>query len=453
MTSSPKLLVIEDDVGLQGQLRWCFDGFEVLLAADREEALAQLRRHRPGVVTLDLGLPPDPGGVGEGLATLEAIGRIAPETKVIVVTGQDERRHALAAVGLGAHDFYLKPIEATTLNLAVERAQRLHLLERENRRLQRASGESPLHGIIGTSARLAHACRTLEKVAGTDATLLLLGESGTGKEVFARALHELSPRAAGPLVAINCAAIPETLLESELFGYEKGAFTGAAKQTRGRIEYAQGGTLFLDEIGDLPQSLQAKLLRFLQERVIERVGGRQSIAVDLRVVCATHQDLGALMAEGRFREDLYYRVSEITLELPPLREREGDALLIARAFLDRYAREFGKPLQGLAPSAQNAIARHAWPGNVRELDSRIKRAVIMSEGASLGAEDLGLDAETGASAAPTLWEVREQAETRAIREALARAAGNLTRAARLLGVTRPTLYSLLDKYDLKEAVR
>jgi len=453
MTSSPKLLVIEDDVGLQGQLRWCFDGFEVVLAADREEALAQMRRHHPGVVTLDLGLPPDPGGVGEGLATLEAIGRIAPETKVIVVTGQDERRHALAAVGLGAHDFYLKPIEAATLNLAVERAQRLHLLERENRRLQRTSGEPPLHGILGTSARLAHACRALEKVAGTDATLLLLGESGTGKEVFARALHALSPRAAGPLVAINCAAIPETLLESELFGYEKGAFTGAAKQTRGRIEYAQGGTLFLDEIGDLPQSLQAKLLRFLQERVIERVGGRQAIAVDLRVVCATHQDLGALMAEGRFREDLYYRVSEITLELPPLREREGDALLIARAFLDRYAREFGKPLQGLAPSAEHAIVRHPWPGNVRELDSRIKRAVIMSEGTSLTAEDLGLALETGASAAPTLWEVREQAETRAIREALARAAGNVSRAARLLGVTRPTLYSLLDKYDLKEAVR
>ncbi|KXX63350.1 PEP-CTERM-box response regulator transcription factor [Marichromatium gracile] len=445
------LLVVEDDPGLQSQLRWCFDGFEVVLAGDRREALAQLRRHRPSVVTLDLGLPPDPGGVSEGLALLEEIVALAPQTKVVVVTGNDDRSHALKAISLGAYDFYLKPIDAETLNLVVERGHRLHALETENLRLQHSQMDSPLRGIIASSTPMLEVCRAVEKVAPTDVTTLILGESGTGKELFARALHEMGPRASGRLVAINCAAIPENLLESELFGYEKGAFTGAVKQTRGKIEYADGGTLFLDEIGDLSQPLQAKLLRFLQERVIERVGGRQEIPVDLRVICATHRDLRAQIAEGSFREDLFYRVSEVTITLPPLRDREGDLLVLARAFLERYNREYAKTVRGFTKDALAAMETYAWSGNVRELESRVRRAVIMADGQQLTPADLELAPAGAEPALPlNLQQVREQAETRAIRQALARVDGNITQAARLLGVTRPTLYGLLDKYGLKE---
>ncbi|AHF03385.1 Fis family transcriptional regulator [Marichromatium purpuratum 984] len=445
------LLVVEDDPGLQSQLRWCFDGFEVVLAGDRREALAQLRRYRPSVVTLDLGLPPDPGGVSEGLALLEEIVALAPQTKVVVVTGNDDRSHALKAISLGAYDFYLKPIDAETLNLVVERGHRLHALETENLRLQHSQMDSPLRGIIASSTPMLEVCRAVEKVAPTDVTTLILGESGTGKELFARALHEMGPRASGRLVAINCAAIPENLLESELFGYEKGAFTGAVKQTRGKIEYADGGTLFLDEIGDLSQPLQAKLLRFLQERVIERVGGRQEIPVDLRVICATHRDLRAQIAEGSFREDLFYRVSEVTITLPPLRDREGDLLVLARAFLERYNREYAKTVRGFTKDALAAMETYNWSGNVRELESRVRRAVIMADGQQLTPADLELAPVGVEPALPlSLQQVREQAETRAIRQALARVDGNITQAARLLGVTRPTLYGLLDKYGLKE---
>jgi two-component system NtrC family response regulator len=442
------LLVVEDDPGLQSQLRWCFDGFDVSLASDRREALAQVRRHRPGVVTLDLGLPPDPGGVSEGLATLAEIVELSPQTKVIVVTGNDDRPNALKAIELGAYDFYAKPIEAGTLSLVVERAQRLYELESENRRLQQSRVDTPLRGVIATSPQMLQACKAVDKVADTDVTVLLLGESGTGKELFARALHEKSSRAARRLVAINCAAIPETLLESELFGYEKGAFTGAVKQTLGKIEHANGGTLFLDEIGDLPQALQAKLLRFLQERVIERVGGRQEIPVDLRVVCATHRDLRSQIANGEFREDLYYRISEVTIRLPPLREREGDALVLARAFLDQYTDEFKRSIRGFTQEALNAIESYGWPGNVREIESRIKRAVIMAEGRQLSVEDLELPTQVDRSAV-SLQDVRDQAELCALRQALAKADGNMTQAAQLLGITRPTLYRLLEKFDLK----
>ncbi len=450
-SSGRHLLIVEDDLGLQSQLRWCFEGVQLSFAADREEALTKLRRYRPPVVTLDLGLPPDPGGVKEGLATLEDIIGLAPETKVIVVTGNDDRQNAVAAIGLGAYDFCLKPIDSATLNLVVERAFRLFELEAENRKLQRPQADSPLRGIIGTSPPMLKACRAVEKVADTNATVLILGESGTGKEVFARALHEMSSRASGNLVAINCAAIPEHLLESELFGYEKGAFTGAAKQTRGKIEYADGGTLFLDEIGDLPISLQSKLLRFLQERIIERVGGREQISVDLRVVCATHQDLKALIARGAFREDLFYRISDISIALAPLREREGDALLLARAFLERFNKSFGKNLSGFTKDALAAIEQYPWPGNVREMESRIKRAVILAEGRQISPDDLELgDVRSDAALPASLQEVREEAESRAIRQAFARVGGNVSRAAKLLGVTRPTLYGLLEKYDLKE---
>ena len=447
-----RLLVIEDDPGLQSQLRWCFDDFDVVVAGDREEALAQVRRLRPSVVTLDLGLPPDPGGVSEGFATLEQITTLTPETKVIVITGNDDRKNAVHAIGCGAHDFCLKPVDAETLNLMVERAYRVFELEAENRRLRRPEHDSPLAGIIAASPEMLRAFRSVEKVADTDVSVLLLGESGTGKELFARALHEMSARAPKRLMAINCAAIPSQLLESELFGYEKGAFTGAAKQTRGKIEHADGGTLFLDEIGDLPQELQAKLLRFLQERTIERIGGREEIPIDVRVICATHQDLRRQISDGRFREDLFYRISEVVIALPPLREREGDAVLLANAFLANYSEKFAKNLRGFSDDAVTAIERHAWPGNVRELESCIKRAVLLADRPYLSREDLGLAARTGEEELPiSLRDAREEAEAKAIRLALARAAGNLTQAAKLLGISRPTLYGLMEKHDLKDA--
>ncbi|HRY15381.1 MAG TPA: PEP-CTERM-box response regulator transcription factor, partial [Candidatus Competibacteraceae bacterium] len=355
--SSRKLLIIEDDAGLRSQLRWCFDGYEVSMAEDRETGLAQARRHTPSIVLLDLGLPPDPANASEGLKALEQIRALTPETKVIVVTGNDERQNALRAIALGAYDFYQKPVDADVLRLLVDRAYNLYTLEQENRELLARQTTMPLPGLITGSPEMLKICRTIRKIAPTNANVLLLGESGAGKEVLTRALHELSPRSQGAFVAINCAAIPDALLESELFGHEKGSFTGAVKQNRGKIEYADGGTLMLDEVGDLPPPLQAKLLRFLQERVIERVGGREMIPVDVRVVCATHRDLLVLINEGQFREDLYYRISEITIQIPALREREGDVLLIARALLSNFGQSLGKTRLNLSVDAVRALER------------------------------------------------------------------------------------------------
>jgi len=444
-----KILVVEDDLGLQKQLRWSFEGYEVVTAEDRESALTQVRRFEPPVVTLDLGLPPDPANATEGLRTLGEILAIAPHIKVIVVTGNDDRENAIAAVSLGAYDFYQKPVDADILGLIVDRAYRLYELEMENRQLSQRQTRTPLDGVIAGSSEMLKLCRMVEKVAPTDATVLLLGESGTGKELLARALHSLGPRKVKPFVPINCAAIPETLLESELFGYEKGAFTGAAKTTKGKIEYANEGTLFLDEVGDLPQALQAKLLRFLQERIVERVGGREAIPVDLRVVCATHQDLPVLVREGSFREDLYYRISEITLKIPPVRERTGDAVLLARAFLEKFAQEQRRSLRGFSAEAIAAIEAYRWPGNAREIENRVKRAVIMTEGNRVSAEDLELPGS--ASDVPTLdlRRVRESAERDAVIRALSLSGSNLSRAAELLAVSRPTLYDLLDRYGLR----
>jgi two-component system NtrC family response regulator len=400
-------------------------------------------------VTLDLGLPPDPGGVSEGMSALQEILVFAPYTKIIVITGNDSREHAVQAVGAGAYDFYSKPIDPDTLKLVIDRAYRLHDLEVENQRLRQAD-RSPLEGVIATSPAMRKVCRTIEKIAPTDVTTLILGESGTGKEVIARALHRLSRRDNQTFVAINCAAIPENLLESELFGYEKGAFTGAARQTRGKIEYADGGTLFLDEIGDLPRSLQAKLLRFLQERMIERVGGREEIPVDVRVVCATNQDLKELIVQGQFREDLYYRISEVTVTLPPLRERLGDAVVIGRVLLDRFAQVYGKAIRGFTEDAIAAIERYAWPGNVRELENCIKRVVVMAEASRITAKDLGLliSAEQEALSL-NLRQIREHTERETLARAVTIVNGNLSRAAELLGITRPTLYALLDKYEMR----
>jgi two-component system NtrC family response regulator len=444
------LLIVEDDPGLQKQLRWCFEGYEVLVAADRETALGQVRRRAPAVVTLDLGLPPDPSNTAEGFATLQQILSLRPQTKVIVVTGNDDRENAIRAVGMGAYDFYEKPIEPDILELIVARAYQLYELETENRELVKRRERSPLEGVIAASPEMTRVCHTIERVAPADVSVLLLGESGTGKEILARSLHEMSSRKDERFVVINCAAIPETLLESELFGYEKGAFTGALKQTIGKVEYADGGTLFMDEVGDLPQSLQAKLLRFLQERTIERLGGRQEISVDVRVICATHQDLKHKIQMGEFREDLFYRISEVTIIIPPLRERNGDSTLLAWAFLDKYGRQRGRPLRGFTEEAVNTIESYGWPGNVRELENCVKRAVIMAEGNMIGSEDLGLPGTTTGKSMPvSLREVREEAEGQAVRRALLLCDQKVAQAADMLGVSRPTLYDLMEKYGLK----
>ena len=447
--SNKRLLIVEDDKGLQSQLRWCFDDYEVVVSGDRETAIAQLRRHQPGVVLLDLGLPPDPGGVTEGLATLEAILSMQPETKVIIVTGDNDRANAVKAIGCGAYDFYQKPVEPEILKLIVQRAYRVCELEKENRQLQESGFKWPLRGVIASSPEMLKVCRMVEKVAPSDITTLLLGASGTGKEVIARALHDLSPRSDQKMVAINCAAIPDNLLESELFGYEKGAFTGAVKQTPGKIEYAHEGTLFLDEIGDLPLDLQAKLLRFLQERVIERVGGRKEIPIDVRIICATHQNLAQHIQDGLFREDLYYRISEITIQIPTVKERTGDVLLLAKSFLNRFNEELGKPIRGFDKEAVAAIESYDWPGNVRELESRIKRAIIMADNSYITSGDLELSPSDEEVMPFSLRQVREGAERQAIQRALLNTDDNISEAAKLLGVTRPTLYNFLEKYNIR----
>jgi len=458
-TDSPAspLLIVEDDLALQKQIKWSLDRFESVTAADRESALVQQRRHQPAVVTMDLGLPPDPDSVSEGFKLLEQLLAADPAVKVIVLTGQNDQKNALRAVALGAYDFLAKPFEPEVLSLTIERAARLSELQAENRRLQALHQPDALSGLITRDAEMMRLSRTIERVSGSNATVLLLGESGTGKEVLANGLHSASKRS-GRFVAINCAAIPENLLESELFGYERGAFTGAAKTTPGKIETADKGTLMLDEIGDLPHSLQAKLLRFLQERTVERLGGRNEIPVDVRVVCATHQDLKHLIAEGRFREDLYYRLAEIVINIPPLRARTGDAALLAHAFLRRYAQEQRRGSLTFSDDAIRAVEAHAWPGNVRELQNAIKRASIMVEGDRLTHEDLGLpaphdggDVADGVAVASDLdlRAVREAAERQAIVTALARANGSIVKASEILGVSRPTLYDLIKRLAIK----
>jgi two-component system NtrC family response regulator len=445
-----KILVVDDDLGIQKQLKWSFAGYDVVFAIDRVSAIAQLRRFEPKVVTLDLGLPPDPSNATEGIKALEEILELAPQTKVIVVTGNNDKKNALKAIDLGAYDFYQKPIDSDTIQILVSRAVNLFNLEMENQHLAKIAPS--MSKIIGNSEGIVAASRKAEKIAQTDISTLLLGESGTGKEVFARSMHEHSLRKDKPFIAINCASIPENLLESELFGYEKGAFTGANKTTPGKIETAQNGTLFLDEIGDMPIGLQAKMLRFLQERVIERVGGRSEIPVDIRVICATHRDVQTMVAEQTFREDLYYRIGEISIQIPPLRDRNNDVILLARTFLSQYNEEFKTKLKGFSDNAVSAMMQHKWPGNIRELQNKLKSAVIMAEGNQISADDLGLTFKDDVLSLETLnlREVREQAEGRAIRNAYQVAEHNMSRTAELLGVTRPTLYSLIERYHLED---
>jgi two-component system NtrC family response regulator len=444
-----KLLIVEDDLGLQKQLKWCFDKYEILVASTRSEALAQLRRFEPHVVLQDLGLPPDPEGVEEGMQTVREILALAPQTKVVVVTGNNDRDNAVRAVSLGAYDFYLKPVDTDALRLIVSRAFHIYELEEQNRLLRDAQFNAPFEGMIATDDAMLKVCRMVEKVGRTDASVLILGESGTGKELVARALHAQSPRKEARFVAINCAAIPEQLLESELFGHERGAFTGAIKQTLGKVELASRGTLFLDEIGDMPLSLQAKLLRFLQARVIERVGGRQEIAVDVRVVCATNKDVQGLIATQQFRQDLYFRIGEVTISVPPLRERPGGATVLAHAMLRKFSAVQGKPKRGFSEDALAALEAYSWPGNVRELENKVKTAMIMAEGVLINAQDLGLQDRGSGESLFNLKEVRTRAERQAIQQALSITDGNISRTAELLGVSRPTLYDLLDKYGMR----
>ncbi|GAA5135451.1 PEP-CTERM-box response regulator transcription factor [Thalassotalea piscium] len=443
-----KLLIIDDDKGIQKQLKWSLSDYEVILADDRESAVAAVRRHEPKVITLDLGLPPDEANASEGLAALDEILAIAPHTKVIVITGNDDRSNALKAITAGAYDFYQKPIDSDVINVIVSRAFSLAIIEEENRRMRSVAGSDI--GIIGNSESIDRLRTMIKRIAPTEITALILGESGTGKEVTASAVHLASGRKKKPFVAINCASIPENLLESELFGFEKGAFTGAHRTTKGKIECAEGGTLFLDEIGDMPFSLQAKLLRFLQEKKIERLGGRQEISVDVRVVCATNQNLEEMVAEKTFREDLYYRVSEITLNIPPLRDRDEDVLILAQYFLQRYALDYKRNIKGFSDDALSAIKSHRWPGNIRELQNKVKSSVIMAPGTQVNAIDLGFfdHVDQGIELSLNLRQVREEAETIAIQKAYALSEGNMSKAAELLGVARPTLYSLIEKYGL-----
>jgi len=445
------LLIVEDDLALQKQIKWSLDRFESITASDRASALQQLRKNTPAVVTMDLGLPPDADSVSEGFKLLQEILTFDPDIKVIVLTGQNDQANALRAVGMGAYDFFAKPFEPELLNLTVERAFRLFELQAENRRLQTLHQPDAMSGLMTRDPEMLRICRMVEKVATSNATVMLLGESGTGKEVLARGLHQSSSRRGGKFVAINCAAIPENLLESELFGYEKGSFTGAAKMTVGKIETANGGTLMLDEIGDLPFQLQAKLLRFLQERTIERLGGRQEIPVDVRIVCATHQDLKALSKEGKFRDDLYYRLAEIVVNVPPLRARAGDAALLAHAFVRRFSLEQKRPTMTLSQEAVRAVELYSWPGNIRELENCIRRAVIMADGSQISCDDVGLQGlpEVEGESSLDLRVIRDNAEKAAIGIALGRVNGNMVKAAELLGVSRPTLYDLMHRLGLK----
>jgi two-component system NtrC family response regulator len=446
-----KLLIVEDDEGLQRQLRWAYDDYEVLVASNRDTALDLLRSQEPAVVTLDLGLPPDPDGVTEGFATLETILSLKPDTKVIVASGHGARESALRAISSGAYDFYQKPVDIDQLGLIVRRAFQLHGIENENRRLEERVGDdrTVLGTMITAAPEMMKVARTIERVANAGVSVMLLGASGTGKELLAKGLHQSSGRRGGAFVAINCAAIPENLLEAELFGYEKGAFTGAIKTTEGKIELAHGGTLFLDEVGDIPLPLQVKLLRFLQERVIERIGGRKQIPVETRIVCATHQNLGDMIKAGSFREDLYYRLAEIVVRIPALAERHGDATLLAKHFLNRFSKEMNPQVRGFTPAALAAINDWPWPGNVRELENRLKRAVIMADAKLITAEDLDLPADEGAALPVNIKAAREETDRRVIRQALARTENNISSAAKLLGISRPTLYDLLKQYGLQ----
>jgi two-component system NtrC family response regulator len=443
----PKILVVDDDDEVRTQMRWALaQQYEVLLAEDRKGALETLKAHRPSVVTLDLGLPPSPGDTREGFAALADLLHSDPSLKVIVITGQDEKTNGARAIAQGAYDFFCKPVKTDELRIVLERALKVALLQKEHREMLANDQAESCEGLLGSSRQIQAVFSAIRKMSASDASVLIAGESGTGKELVARAIHRLSARKDGPFIAINCGAIPENLLESELFGHEKGSFTGAHAQRRGRIEMAEGGTLFLDEIGELSGPLQVKLLRFLQDHEVERVGGRSIIKVDTRVVAATNVDLAKAMSEGRFREDLYYRMAML-VALPPLRERAGDTMLLANAFLQRQAVALQKSLV-FTSKATKVIESHGWPGNVRELENRIQRAAIMAENGRVTPEDLSLTSIHAEFGGQGLFNAREALDRQMIEAALAKTRGNLSRAAMELAISRPTLYELMDKLGM-----
>lgn len=445
--NKPEILVIEDDKGLQKQLKWSLDEYHVVLAEDKESSLVELRRFQPKVITLDLGLPPDPANATVGLELLEDILRLSPSSKIIVVTGNDQREVAMKSVELGAYDYYQKPIQPEELKLIIKRALELANLEEESRVYHR-NENMRFHGVIATSPKMLSVCQKIEKVAPTELNVLLEGDSGTGKEVLARAVHNLSARQDKPFVHLNCAAIPESLLETELFGYDASGFSDNKSTSKGKIEEAHQGVLFLDEIGKMPMSVQAKLMRVLNDGVTSRVGNREEKAVDLRVICSAHEDLAQRVQQGKFREDLFYKLDEINIKIPPLAERDGDVVLIARTMLSKFNKQFGRNIRGFTKDAVQAMEAYSWPGNVRELENKIKSAVVMSEGSQIGAEELQIEESQLREMPLNLRQVREAAETRAIQRAIVLADGNISQAAKLLGLTRPTLYSLMDKYSI-----
>ncbi len=447
--SSQKLLIVDDDAGIRKQLKWTFDRFETFTAADRKEALTVARRDEPQVVLLDLAMPPDLKGPSEGFAALDELLALNPKIRVIIASGNDERENALKAIQRGAYDFCAKPVDIALLNMIVDRAFYLYDLEAENERLSTLKNHIPLDGLITACPKMLQLCKAVEQVASSDISVMFTGESGTGKEVMARSLHRLSPRSSEKFIAINCAAIPENLLESELFGHEKGAYTGAVNRTIGKFETANKGTLFLDEIAEMPPALQAKLLRFLQDRFIERVGGRESIKLDVRIISATNKNLKEEMASGHFREDLYYRLNEVAFALPPLRDRQGDAVLLAAYFIQLVSKNLNAHIKGLTADASAAINAYSWPGNIRELENRIKRAMVLCQGKYLNTVDLDLEPSTKTAQTQTLRQVREKAEREIIAQVLAQTRDNISQSAKILGISRPTLYELMKNLGLK----
>jgi two-component system NtrC family response regulator len=445
----PKLLIVDDDEGIRSQLKWALaDAYDVFLAGDRVTAMEIMTAEKPSLVLLDLGLPPDPRGAGEGLKALGEIGELDRTAKIVIITGNNEKANALKAVEGGAFDFFVKPPDMEEVRIILKRALSLISLERENIALREKGLRMGFEDILGDSPPMQKIFSLVRKVAPSDASVLISGESGTGKELIAKAIHSVSNRQKGPFIAINCGAIPENLLESELFGHEKGSFTGADAQRKGKIEYAHEGTFFLDEIGELPLMLQVKLLRFLQEHQVERVGGRENIPVNVRIIAATNRDLSQDIQGERFREDLYYRIGVINLSIPPLRDRENDTILLAKSFLQKFSSQYGKIFKGFSSDAIAAMESHMWPGNVRELENKVKRAVIISEGKHITPGDLELEAPSEDAKLKFLKEIREETEEIHIRKALKKHDGNISRAAKELGISRPTFHDLMKKHQI-----
>jgi two-component system NtrC family response regulator len=454
-----KLLIVDDNEEIRTQLKWGLaKDYAVTFARDGTEAQTLFKKNGPRVVTLDLGLPPHESGTEEGFQCLQEMLRHNPASKIIVITGNDQRETALKAVQMGAYDYYQKPINLEELRVIISRAFHLSSIEEQNRSLHHALERqvSQVGGMIGHCPEMQTVFSTMRKVASTDASVLVQGESGTGKELVARGIHAMSLRKDGPFVPINCSAIPETLLESELFGHEKGAFTGAVAQVQGKVEYARNGTLFLDEIGDLPALLQVKLLRFLQDKTIQRVGGREDLVVDTRILAATNRDLAKEMAAGKFREDLYYRLGVVMIPVPPLRERKGDIAVLASYFLKRYCDLYNKRVRGFNADALGSMETYAWPGNIRELENKIQRAILLTEGSLIQPQDLGFDAkpqgmEAARAEVKTLKEARDRVEKEMVMSVLSKHGGNIAKAAEELAISRPTLYDIMKRHGLFSA--